>query len=262
MAKVCPLFSSSKGNSICISSQGSAVLVDAGAGAKSVEDALKFCGFSAENLRGILITHEHSDHINGLRVLLKRHKIPVYGTRGTIDFLARNGHLDWAGEVHIAEDGPFETDGLSVSAFKTSHDGLAPCGFIADTGQAKIGIATDLGIMTEEVHNALAGCKMVVLESNYDEDMLIYGNYPQFLKMRILSKTGHLSNTDCSEELNRLIENGTTHILLAHLSPENNTPQAAFKRALEKITSAGKIIGRDYLMDVATQRPTGKIITF
>lgn len=251
MAKLCPLFSSSSGNSIYISSSDGAILVDAGMSAKQIDNELELIGASADKIRGILVTHEHSDHIRGLRVFCSKHKIPVFASAGTLDGIIKYDNFSGIELNEISFDG-FELAEMKVLPFHTPHDSRESNGYKVITADNRtIAVATDLGNVTDEVRGTLLGCDAVLLESNHDIGMLQNGPYPYILKRRILSDTGHLSNDNCALLSSLLVMNGTTRIVLGHLSRENNVPSLALQTTKSELDSAGAQEGKDYILKVA-----------
>ena len=247
MARFCPLFSGSSGNCLYIGSADGGILIDAGVSARRIEKALAAREIDPRSIRGIFVTHEHSDHTAGLRVLAKRYGTPIYASAGTRQALLDGGTVD---ECRLWD----ETDlgNMSVTAFHTSHDCRESTGYcVTLSDDRRIGVATDLGVMTDEVREALAGCDLVHIESNHDVRMLENGPYPYPLKQRILSDRGHLSNEACATELPRLLERGTTRVFLGHLSRENNLPMLAQATAAAELAACGAQEGRDYLLWVA-----------
>lgn len=225
---VCALASGSKGNSIYIDGPDGSLLVDAGLSAREIVRRLTGMGAPLDRLSGILVTHDHSDHLRGVRVLAKRLGLTVYGTEDTL----RAAGLPGTASVSVVRSGePFEAGGFTVRPFSLPHDARDPVGFLLAKDGIRIGIATDLGCATALVRRRLAGCDMLVLESNYEESMLLKGPYPWFLKQRIQSRTGHLSNEDSSRILGELHHPGLQGVILAHLSEINNSPEAALERA-------------------------------
>ena len=170
----------------------------------------------------MLVTHTLTDHIKGLDVCMKRIAAPLYmsGTSRDVLLCERANPIPYWRETEIIP-------GVKVTAFRTSHDCLGSVGFRIETGCSVLGYATDLGVITEDIMELLSGADAIVIESNHDEEMLRYGRYPVFLKKRILSDHGHLSNDACAEAVARFAEKGTKHFFLAHLSQENNRPDAA-----------------------------------
>ncbi|MEG2597053.1 MAG: MBL fold metallo-hydrolase, partial [Oscillospiraceae bacterium] len=219
------LCSSSSGNSTYLGSLTSGVLFDAGIGIRNFAKSLQSAGLTPSCVKAIFVTHEHSDHIKGLDVISSRHHLPIYGSEGTIEFLLKQGILSGDQEIHII-DKPMDIYGFHVTPFHTSHDSKESLGFRVETPEHEnVGICTDLGYVSDEVFEALSGSDFIMLESNYDESMLMYGTYPFFLKKRISSPRGHLSNEQCAETIERLIRGNTKRFALAHLSEQNNRPE-------------------------------------
>ena len=218
--------SGSGGNCLMASSGETHLLLDAGISMRRVEAALAQAGRSVREITGVLITHEHSDHISGLKMLLKHYRLPVYAPR-TIAARLRGmlPEIDPCLQV-IPVGEPFRLGRLSVRAFHTSHDTDESVGYRLEDG-ACFAMATDLGCVTDEVLEGLRGAAAVLIEANHDLQMLCDGPYPVYLKRRILSARGHLSNEDCAALAARLADSGTRRIVLGHLSRENNSPQRA-----------------------------------
>ncbi len=260
MAKFCALYSGSSGNCTYIASGGTAVLVDAGVSCKRILTAMQECQLDREEVQGILLTHEHIDHIRGLKVLLKHLKVPVYASEGTLHYLIANGLVP--ADARLVEiTAPTRIGGMEVTPFATPHDGAETLGFVVHTGDGrKIGVATDLGHVPPQVDAALSTCDLVLLESNYDEGMLACGPYPYYLKRRIKSPNGHLSNEDCCAQVQRLIEGGTTRFVLGHLSQQNNLPMLARQTVLSALEAAGCREGVDYILQVARRSQPSEII--
>lgn len=224
--------SGSSGNCLLLSSGRSHILIDAGISKRRIEQSLAQSGLSMREIGGVLITHEHSDHISGLKMLLKYYAVPVYAPRTVANRL--RGCLPEAEPVlHVIPvNEPFEIGDLSATAFHTPHDTDESVGYRIEGGGV-FALATDMGHVTEEVFDALSGADTVLIESNHDEEMLRYGPYPVYLKRRILSDSGHLSNACCAQLARKLALGGTKQIILGHLSRENNTPAIAMRAARE-----------------------------
>lgn len=231
---VCVLASGSKGNAIYVSDGASAVLVDAGLSGKAIERRMRERGLDPAGLSAILVSHEHTDHIQGVGVLSRRYQLPVYIGRSTLEAAPRLGRLH---ETSFFECGcDFSVGGLQVHPFSISHDAADPAGFTFQCNGTKIGIATDLGIATAMVKERLKACSLVVLEANHDPDMLMGGPYPWPLKQRIKSRSGHLSNEDSRTLLGEIQHEKLSHVVLAHLSETNNTPDAAYRTVAPALT--------------------------
>jgi len=263
MIKFCPLFSSSSGNSVYIGDRDGGVLVDVGRSAKQTNTMLNNIGVDVSQVKAILLTHEHSDHIDGLRVFAAKHRIPVYAPNGTLLALKHKGTLN---EKHIditLPDAPIEIAGLKIENFKTSHDCADGRGYVVTglDGSTKVAIATDTGYISNDILSKITGCKLVYIESNHDIHMLKTGPYHYTLQQRILSDIGHLSNDACADTLRALVNKGTTHFVLAHLSQENNTPNLAYKTSTAALCEMGALENRDYILKVAEPENREKIMT-
>jgi len=221
MVEVLVLASGSSGNSALIHAGDTAVLLDVGVSALQIRRRLEAFGRSPAEVSGILISHEHSDHICGLEVLLKRHRIPVWATRGTWSALTERT----AGGGEASSGREFRIGDLRITPVATSHDAREPVAFVIDDGHHRLGVCTDTGIFTGLLEQRLAGCDVLLLETNHDADMLRNGPYPWPLKQRIASRVGHLANHQSGEALERLGWPGLRAVAGLHLSEQNNTPR-------------------------------------
>lgn len=236
------MFSGSKGNCTHIECDGTEILIDAGVSNLALCGALERIGTSIDNISAILITHEHSDHVKGLDPILKNYNIPVFiNMESAIKIAKSTTAANFIDNVKIRNPGESITLGkLCIDIYKTPHDAVGSvCFHMLDTYGSTLGYATDIGYVTRGIANALIGCETVVFESNHDIEMLKNGSYPAFLKKRILSQSGHLSNDDCSRFIPHLVENGASKIWLAHLSESNNTPELALSTSLASLERAG-----------------------
>ena len=249
---LCPLASGSSGNAVFVSMGETRLLVDAGISAMRVRAALASIGVPAESLSAILVTHEHIDHVKGLSVLARRSGVPVYANAGTWQgILARDGGVPEALRRVFVTGEDFFVDGVNVLPFAIPHDAADPVGYAFTRGAGRLGVATDLGHLSEDWLRCLYGCQGVVLEANHDPDLLENGPYPQHLKRRIRSRKGHLPNGDSAKALAALSACGTQAVFLAHLSRENNLPEIAFAAAAEQLRRAGRTVGEDFWLGVA-----------
>lgn len=224
------LASGSKGNCYYLESNEGAFLVDCGISLKRIEQGVTTFGKSGmDAIRGVLLTHEHRDHIAGLGPLLRRHHIPVYGTRDTLDALDEKqiGKVDRHLFYSLDED-PLTLADFHISYSRVSHDAADPVSYQIRWQDKKIGMLTDSGVLSDENMNALYDSDILLIEANHDIDMLRKGPYPYFLKQRIAGRFGHLSNANCADALPEMISSRTKHVVLAHLSEKNNQPTRAY----------------------------------
>ena len=250
--RFCTLYSGSKGNAAYLETPNARILIDAGKNARALTTALHSIGVEMDTVDAIFITHEHTDHVSALEVLTKKHRIPVYMLYKSALRFKDTQPRELCSCLMLRERAPFTeaVNGVTVTAFETPHDSRASVGYrmeFADGDHVvRIGYATDIGYVTEEIRAGLTGCEAVVLESNHDVDKLMAGPYPYDLKLRIRSKRGHLSNRDCADLASELAEQGTTHFLLAHLSEENNDPTLAYDETFSPLA------GMDVTLRVAS----------
>ena len=252
MSRICPLFSSSRGNSTFIGTNDVGVLIDVGKSTKQIEQSLIANNINLTSIKAIFITHEHSDHIQGLKIFASRYKLKVFASQGTMQALEQKGVLTNNFSAEVIDQGGVEICGMHVTPFETPHDSSQSVGYIINTTDNKRAVvATDIGYMTDTVRNAIVGSDVTLIESNHDVRMLQNGPYPYYLKKRILSNTGHLSNEACASELPYFIKNGTNKFILAHLSQENNLPELAFETAICHLSNYNMVHGSDFQLVVA-----------
>lgn len=235
MLKFCNLFSGSSGNCSYVESDNAKVLIDCGASCKRTIEALASLNVDASELDGILITHEHQDHVNGLSVLCKKYNVPVYINKKT--FLGLKKPIPEGCNRFFTTDSKFEVNDLEVIPFSIPHDAADPCGFSISCDGKKICVATDIGHFTNNIYQNLEGSDFLLLESNYEPEMLKCSKYPYLLKRRILGPNGHLSNDDAGEALSSLVKSGVENVMLGHLSQQNNFPELAYKTVVDSLIS-------------------------
>lgn len=233
------LFSGSGGNSIYVTDGKTEILVDAGKSCATIEKALSGLGTSLRRISAIFITHEHSDHTSGLEVISKKFQIPVYITAPSYDNYVRGGSFLQRYAKRMGECFSKEVGTLAVLSFPIPHDSAYNAGYVISSEDDSIGIATDIGHLTEVLGTHLCACKKVIVEANHDVEMVKNGSYPQFLKERILSNGGHLSNDKCASLCAYLCDHGVEEITLAHLSKENNLPKTAFETVKSHLCACG-----------------------
>ncbi|MEF9919243.1 MAG: MBL fold metallo-hydrolase [Eubacterium sp.] len=258
--KFCSLYSGSSGNSLFVSQCETKLLIDAGLSGKRIEQALVSIDELPGEIRGILVTHEHKDHIHGVGVLSRRYNLPIYANEGTWKRMEESlGRIKEHNRFIFETDRPFCIGDLEIEAFSTSHDAAASVGFTINNGSASIGIATDTGMITPRIVEALENRDLVVLESNHDPSMLDAGWYPFPLKQRIKSDYGHLSNAICAKTVETLVRGGVDKVVLAHLSQENNYPLLAYQTTECVLKEAGIIAGEDLSLAVAKRSSSSDI---
>ncbi len=241
MFKAIPLFSGSSGNCVYVQFGDEEILIDAGVSFKKICTALDSIGTNINNIKAVLTTHEHCDHVQALPVLSKHTDIPIYINRKSASYYDLPLDELFEGHAKIKDAGDTITfDSFEVNVFATPHDSLGSCGYhFTFADGTRFALATDMGKITPEISSYLLGCKAVVIESNHDVKMLKDGPYPFILKKRILSDNGHLSNDDCAAFLPKLVDMGAEKIILAHLSNENNTPELCYKTNAASLAEAG-----------------------
>ena len=232
--KFATLASGSSGNCSVVSDGTTHILIDAGVSARRITTGLEALGIAPGELAGVLITHEHSDHIGGLPVLCRKLGVELYTAEGTADQICRKSP-ELVSRFCVFDPGQrFSVGGLEVGTFPVSHDCASPVGYTVTQGGKKLTLCTDLGVVTNQVLEGVEGADLLVAEFNYDPEMLRTGPYPEYLKQRILGRQGHLSNQVGAKLTRWAAERGTDKVVLAHLSKENNLPSVA-RRAAEEL---------------------------
>ena len=229
------LASSSAGNAALVCHENTHILIDAGISCRRITQSLAALSLTLDDLDGILITHEHVDHVRALGTLQKKHAVPLYasfGTAAALDYPAPYLHAFAADETFTIKD-------LQIRSFRTSHDAKESVGYRIESSDGSLAVLTDTGYITDEAHDLALGADMLLLESNHDVVMLKNGGYPYYLKQRILGECGHLSNEAAAEFAVECVRAGTSDILLAHLSDENNSPELAEYTVGRALQSSG-----------------------
>lgn len=237
--KLCTLASSSSGNCALVSHGRTHILIDAGISLRRITKSLKALEVSPKELTAVLVTHEHTDHISGLRMLTKHHFVPIFAPEKVAQALLRAMPEAEPLIRRILPGAGFELGEMGVTSFRTPHDTPESVGYRLTAAGKTLAFATDCGCLTRELVEGTAGADIAVIEANHDVEMLINGSYPEYLKRRILSQRGHLSNDDCGRLAVILGQGGTRRLVLAHLSRENNTPQAALRTVSDALRRAG-----------------------
>lgn len=259
--KFCSLASGSSGNCQYIAAGTTRILLDAGLSGKYIKTAVESISEEMTALSGILVTHEHSDHIHGVGVLMRRYGLDVYANANTWNaMLPKLGKIDQS-HVKVIENGvPFAIGDLEIKSISISHDAVDPVAFRFTDGKSHLAVATDLGTMTDEILKELLTVDFLMLESNHDVEMLKMGAYPYYLKRRILSEVGHLSNDNAGNIATLAVNGGRVQsILLAHLSKENNFPELAYETVSGILRENNICVGTDVCLDLTFRDKVGRV---
>lgn len=236
MLNFCSLYSGSSGNSLFVETENAKILIDAGVSSKKIENALNDININPYTLDGILVTHEHSDHVQGLGTLSKKFNLPVFVNQETLDAMPKQ--RDKIKEENIKKfkiTDYFEIGDLKITPFSIPHDAANPCGFNISNGEKKLSIATDIGHMTNDILKVLEESSFVMLEANYDPEVLKCSSYPFLLKSRIAGPNGHLSNQLAGKTISHLLKSGLKNAMLGHLSKESNFPELAYQTVVDEL---------------------------
>jgi phosphoribosyl 1,2-cyclic phosphodiesterase len=236
MLNFCSLYSGSSGNSLFVETEDTKLLIDAGVSSKKIESALTNLSIDPSEINGILITHEHSDHVQGLGTFAKKFHLPVFVNKKTLDAMPKQKEKLEEKNIHLFNlNEKFEIGDLKIKPFAIPHDAANPCGFNIMKEDKKISIATDIGHMTKDIMKQLENSLFLLLEANYDPEVLMYSHYPYPLKTRIAGPTGHLSNELAGKTISYLLQSGLREAMLGHLSKESNFPELAYKTVVEEL---------------------------
>ncbi len=262
--RFCSIASGSSGNCIYVGSEAAHIFIDAGISGKRTQEGLKQLGIRPDELDGIFITHEHTDHISGLGVISRKFGIPVYGTRGTLEAVRRCrslGVMDEGLFHEIKADEKIQVGDLIIDPMKICHDAAEPVAYRIRDGKKQLGIVTDLGCYNDYTIEGLQGMNALLIEANHDVKMLQAGSYPYYLKERILGDRGHLSNELSGRLLKELLHDGMQTIVLGHLSKENNLPELAYEAVrMEILMSECGYHPEDFRIQVAKKTEMSEII--
>lgn len=260
MLEFCSLYSGSSGNCLFVRSKNTKLLIDCGTSCKKICDGLASIDSSIEDIDAILVTHEHSDHVQGLGMVSKKFNIPVYANLETWNAMQKQKEKIDEGNINVFKnDEDFFFNDLTIHPFSTPHDAANPCGFNIHNGKRKISIATDLGHMDNEIFNQLQESSFVLLESNYDPEILKVSKYPFHLKQRIAGPHGHLSNETAGKTISALMKKDLKEVMLGHLSKENNFPELAYQTVAEQLMDNNADINT-IKISVASRSTPGKLI--
>lgn len=264
--QLCSIASGSSGNCIYAGTENCHLLVDAGISGKRIEAGLNEIGLKTSEMDGILITHEHSDHIKSLGVIARKHGIPMYATKGTIDWICEHqaiGKVDESLFRVIQPEVPFRISDMTIQPISTSHDAADPVAYIMRKERKSMAVITDLGKYDNNIVDKLQGLDVLLLEANHDVHMLQVGIYPYYLKQRILGDRGHLSNELSGQLLGQILHDGFRKVVLGHLSKENNYPQLAYESVKMEITMGDNPYkGSDFPIEVAKRDEVSALISF
>lgn len=238
MFNFCSLYSGSSGNSLLVETENTKILIDAGVSSKKIENALTNLEINPASINGILITHEHSDHVQGLGTFAKKYNLPVFVNQKTLDAMPKQKEkISEKNIKNIKIEEKFEIGDLQIKPFAIPHDAANPCGFSIFKNNKKISIATDIGHITNGIIKNLEDSIFILIESNYDPEVLKFSRYPYILKTRIAGPNGHLSNESAGKTISHLLKSGLQQALLGHLSKESNFPELAYKTVIDEIIS-------------------------
>ncbi len=261
--RVCTLFSGSSANSVFIEVGGRGILIDAGANITRCRESLESVGSSFEKITAVFVKQEQSDQIKGRSCIYPRDKIPVLANKPTLYGIKSSLYdIDTSFFREMPTGSKASGGEFEVQSFATSHDSAESVGYIITTPSGKIGVMTDTGVCPPGGKELLGSCRVVILESNHDETMLLSGKYPYFLKKRVGGPRGHLSNLQAGEVLSSLVSSGTQRVFLAHLSKENNTPRLAMESAEKVLCDLGAQPGKDIQVSVSPRDIPSEVYTF
>lgn len=263
MLNFCSLYSGSSGNSLFVETENTKILIDAGMSCKKIEEALKLIEVNPSSINAILVTHEHSDHVKGISTISRKFDIPVFSTKETFEAMPIQTEKISENNINYFNlSEKFYINDLGILPFSIPHDAANPCGFnIIKDNEHQISIATDIGHMTKSIVNHLEGSEFILLESNYDTEVLKCCSYPYRLKSRIAGETGHLSNNMAGKTISYLLKNSNLNTaMLGHLSKESNFPELAYQTVIDEVISSHSD-NAQLNLSVANRECPSKLIT-
>jgi len=241
MFQFCSLYSGSSGNCSFVQTDTTRILIDAGESAKKIGEALSSIDVDPSSIDAILITHEHSDHVKGLGIFSKKFHVPVYANLETWNAMPKQKEKMENDNIRSFTFDTFHIGDIEIRPFSIPHDAANPCGFNLYHQDKKMSIATDIGHMSHEIIQHLTNSDFLLLEANYEPEILKCSSYPYLLKERIKGPNGHLSNSDAGKTISYLMDYGLHHVMLGHLSKENNFPELAYKTVVEELMEHHKM---------------------
>lgn len=262
MLNFCSLYSGSSGNSLFVQTENTRILIDAGVSSKKIEEGLKSIDVEPSSIDAILVTHEHSDHIQGLGTFSKKFDTPIYANQETIDNM--QNQILKISEKNIKKfkvADKFSIGDIDIKSFSIPHDAANPCGFNIFKENKKLSIATDIGHMDNKLIKNLEDSLFILLESNYDPEIIKYSRYPYSLKSRITGPLGHLSNDSAGKTISYLLKSGLKSAMLGHLSKENNFPELAYKTVADQLMEQNNF-NNSISLSVANRNSPGKLLEF
>lgn len=250
------LGSGSSGNCYYLGNENYGILIDAGVGIRKITKTLREYGVSMSKIRGVLVTHDHTDHIKTAGCLAIKHNLPIYATEGTHFGIKRSRYTQ--GELYssrkiIEKETPFQIEDLSITAFEVPHDSIENVGYHIRFGEQTFVLITDVGRITPTIRQYASQANHLVIEANYDDDMLINGHYPPHLKQRISNGMGHLSNHISAEFIGSIYNESLKNVWLCHLSQDNNKPDLAYQTIADSLANVGARIGETIELDTLSR---------